>query len=71
MEVEKLEQRAEILLSQIEKNAKKIRNSVQNNGQWDLRRISANARMINELEWIAATINQIWENSERDLVAHN
>ena len=71
MELEKLKQRAEILLSQIELNSKKIRNSVQNGRSWEIRLISANARMIHELEWIAATINEIWENPERDVVAFN
>jgi hypothetical protein len=71
MELEKLRQRAEVLLSQIELNSKKIRNAAQNGGSWDLRRISANARMINELEWVAAMINEVWENHSRDVVAFN
>jgi hypothetical protein len=71
MELEKLKQRAEVLLSQIELNSKKIRNAAQNNQGWDIRRISANARMIHELEWIAAMIIEIWENPERDAVAFN
>ena len=71
MELEKLKQRAEVLLSQIELNSKKIRNAAQNDQSWDIRHISANARMIHELEWIAAAINEIWENPERDIVAFN
>ena len=71
LELKKLEQRAEVLLSQIEKNSKRIRQSISMEGFWDLRRVSANARMINELEWIVATINEIWENPERDLVINN
>jgi hypothetical protein len=63
--------RARVLPSQIELNSKKIRNAVQNSQRWDIRRISANARMINELEYIAAMINEIWENPERDIVAFN
>jgi hypothetical protein len=71
LEFEKLKQRAEILLSQIELNSKKIRNAFQNDHRWDIRRISANTRMINELEYIAAVINEIWENPERGIVAFN
>jgi hypothetical protein len=71
MELEKLKQRAEVLLSQIELNSKKIRNDIQNDQGYDLRRISANARMIHELEWIAATITEIMGNPEREMVAFN
>jgi hypothetical protein len=71
MELKKLEQRAEVLLSQIEKNSKKIRQSVSMEGYLDQRRISANARMINELEWIVATIHEIWENPTRQIVVNN
>jgi hypothetical protein len=71
MELEKLEQRADVLLVQIERNAKKIRQTMQNGGQWDVRRISANVRMMNELEYILTLINCIWENPERDVTAFN
>jgi hypothetical protein len=71
VELKKLEQRAEVLLSQIEKNSMKIRQSMQNEGFWDQRRIGANVRMIKELEWIVATINQIWENPNSEVVVNH
>lgn len=71
MNTHMVEQRAEELLSQIEKNSRKIRQSVSLEGYWDQRRISANVRMIGELEWIVTTIHEIWENPDREVIVNN
>jgi hypothetical protein len=70
-ELERLEQQADVLLRHVEKNSKKIRQQKLKLGKWDLRRLEATLRTINELYDLAAMINELWEHPDREQIVGN
>ena len=67
-ELEKMEQRAEVLMCHIEINGKKIRQAKLKNHVWDMRRIEATLRIMHELKDLASLINELWEHPDREAI---
>jgi len=63
-ELQKLENRADVLLRHIEVNSKKIRQQKLKESKWDTRRIEANLRIMYELRDLSQMINELWEQPE-------
>ena len=60
-EMQSLERRADVVLKHVEMNIKKIRQRMLKDGTWDLQRLQATNRIIDELCVIAEMINELWE----------
>jgi hypothetical protein len=60
-EMQSLERRADVAMKHVELNMKKIRQQMLKDGSWDLQRLQATNRIIDELCDIAAMINELWE----------
>ncbi len=60
-EMQALERRADVVLKHVEMNIKKIRQRMLKDGTWDLQRLQATNRIIDELCDIAEMINELWE----------
>ena len=67
-ELDILEQQADVLLRHVEINTKKLRQQKLKLGTWDLRRLEATLRIINELNDLAAMINELLEHSDREQI---
>ena len=65
-ELDKLEQQADVLMHHLEVNNKKIYQQKLADHNWDIRRIEANQRIINELRYLAELINELQEYIERE-----
>ena len=63
-ELQKLENRADVLLKHIEVNSKKIRQKKLKDSKWDTRKIEANLRIMYELRDLSHMINELWEHPE-------
>jgi hypothetical protein len=63
-ELQKLENRADVLLRHIEVNSKKIRQQKLKESKWDTRRIEATLRIMYELRDLSQMINELWEHPE-------
>ena len=60
-EVERLEARADVLMRHVEANSKKIRQAKLKNGEWDIRRIVATLKIMQELIDLSQMINEFWK----------
>jgi len=60
-EMQSLERRADVAMKHVELNMKKIRHRMLKDGSWDLQRLQATNRIIDELCSIAEMINELWE----------
>ena len=60
-EMQALERRADVVLKHVETNIKKIRQRMLKDGTWDLQRLQATNRIIDELCNIAEMIYELWE----------
>ena len=67
-ELQKLEQRADVLLRHIEANSKKIRQHKLKSQTWDTRRLEATLRTMHELFDLASMINELWEHPDREAI---
>ena len=67
-EIEKMEQRVDVLMRAIETNSKKIRQAKLKTQTYDLRRMEANLRIMHELCDLASLINELYEYPDRYLV---
>ncbi len=67
-ELDKLEQRADVLMRHIEVNSKKIRQAKLKEERWDIRRIDATLRTVHELQDLAHLINELWEHPDRETI---
>ena len=63
-EIERLERHSDVLMSTVETNSKKIRQQKLMDRIWDIRRIEATRRILNELVDVAQMINELWEHPE-------
>lgn len=68
-EVDKLEQRADVLMRQLELNAKKIRQSHLKDKRWDTNRVDATLRIISEIRDLSQMINELYEYASSELNA--
>ena len=60
-EMQSLERCADVVLKHVEMNMKKIMQQMLKDGTWDLQRLQATNRIIDELCDIAVMINELWE----------
>lgn len=67
-EIEKMEQRADVLMRHIEINCKKIRQLKLKGHFWDMRRLEATLRIMHELRDLASLINELWEHPDREAI---
>ena len=67
-ELERLEQQADVLLRHVEVNSKKIRQQKIKLGTWDLRRLEATLRTMQELHILAQMINELFEHPDREAI---
>lgn len=70
-EIEKMEQRIDVLMRALETNSKKIRQAKLKTQTYDLKRIQANLRIMHELCDLASLINELYEYPDRDLIVGN
>ena len=70
-ELERLEQQADVLLRHVEVNSKKIRQQKIKLGTWDLRRLEATLRTMQELQVLAQMVNELWEHPDREAIVGN
>ena len=70
-ELDKLEQRAEVLMRNLEVNSKKIRQAKLKEQRWDMRRLEANLRIIHELRDLAEMINELWEHPDSEQIVRS
>ena len=67
-EINKMEQRIDVLMRALETNSKKIRQAKLKTQTYDIRRIEANQRIMNELCQLASLVNEIWEHPDREQI---
>lgn len=70
IEVDRLEQRADVLMRHLELNSKKIRQAKLKEKRWDTHRLEATQRIIGELVYLCTEINELWEYPESEGIAN-
>jgi hypothetical protein len=67
-ELDKLEQRADVLMRTLEYNSKRIWQNKLKYKKWDIQRIDINLRIIHELKDLAEMVNELWEHPDREAI---
>jgi hypothetical protein len=67
-ELEKLEQRADVLLRHVEVNCKKVRQHNLKSQIWDTRRLEATLRTLHELVDLTTMINELVMHPDREVL---